>query len=286
MPKFTSFTGGQTGFAGSINKAPKLNAFGGTPNTVGNYKIHTFTSSGTFKFFPTSISLNTTLDILVVGAGGGSIGVPVQNASGGGGAGGVVYNTSFYQITAAGTFTITIGAGVAGANGQDTTVSGPGITTITAIGGGCGGGNATGGGANGGSGGGGSNTTGAGGAALQPGSASGGYGSNGLNGGNGLSAARGGGAGADGWNGRAFDISGATTYYGGGGGRGRKTGQGGGESVQSLGGGGWGGGGSGPGGAATAGDPNTGGGAGGNGSIPVADLAGGSGIVIIRYIVV
>ena len=60
-----------------------LLAYGGTVTTFGNYRIHTFNSSGTLTV--TSAPLNSTVEYLVV-AGGGSGGG--NFSSGGGGAGG------------------------------------------------------------------------------------------------------------------------------------------------------------------------------------------------------
>lgn len=219
----------------------------------------------------------TKIEYLVVAAGGGSGGGGLQ---GGGGAGGVVYGMI---DVATEEYTVIIGAGTAGSNGSDSSLirNLDSSIVVRAIGGGRGGLPGGGAGQNGGSGGGGGPDVGPGGSASQPTSTWGGFGGNGFVGGNFLSSARGGGAGPDGWNGRLFDISGLEIYYGGGGGRGRPVSQGGGETARALGGGGWGSGGSAPGGLATAGDPNTGGGAGGTDI--ATTLAGGSGIVIIKY---
>ena len=268
---------------------PEFQVTGGTVTTNANglYTIHTFTANGTLTLYSTQ---NKTFDVLLVGAGGGSV---PGTATGGGGAGGVAYipGISIYAGDYAVTYNVSVGQGVAevtyyterGGQGQNSS-----FLTYRALGGG-GGGNQNGSGEQGGSGGGGGGGnptgTGLGGAEKQSVHATGGFGGNGFTGGNSLSGARGGGAGADGWNGRAFDISGTSTYYGGGGGRGRTNGQGSGETTQSLGGGGWGGGGANPAGSnATAGAPNTGGGAGGWGTPSGTPLAGGSGIIIIRYL--
>jgi hypothetical protein len=255
---------------------PGFAATGGTITTNANglYTIHTFTANDTLTLYNTQ---NKTFDVLLVGAGGGS--VNGGSATGGGGAGGVAYipGISIYAGDYAVTYNVSIGQGLAGANGQNSSFS-----TYVALGGGAGGGQNLNGSAGGSGGGGGGLGLGA--AALQPSSSTGGYGASGISSGSGLAAGRGGGAGTDGWNGRAFDISGTSTYYGGGGGRGRRNGQGGGETTHSLGGGGWGGGGNSPGANATAGSPNTGGGAGGWGTSTGTDLAGGSGIIIIRYL--
>lgn len=127
-------------------------ATGGSITTIGDYKIHEFTSSGTFTI--TSAPAAATLEAMVVGGGGGG-------RYGGGGAGGYVYNSAL--PVSAGSYSVTIGSGGGeGADGGNSTFS-----TITALGGG----GAT---RNGGSGGGG--VDGLGGAGLQPSSASGGSG--------------------------------------------------------------------------------------------------------------
>ena len=127
-------------------------ATGGTITTIGDYKIHEFTSSGTFTV--TSAPAAATVEAMVVGGGGGG-------RYGGGGAGGYVYNSALAVST--GSYAVTIGAGGSeGADGSNSVFS-----ALVAIGGG---------GANrsGGSGGGGVDNPG--GAALQPSSASGGSG--------------------------------------------------------------------------------------------------------------
>jgi hypothetical protein len=87
----------------------------------------------------------------VAGGGGGG---PGGNAVGGGGAGGVSATTT-YSLSTGSVYTVTIGAGgVTNTNGNNTLLSGSGISTVTAIGGGHGGGPT----ASGGSGGGGTAT--------------------------------------------------------------------------------------------------------------------------------
>ena len=78
-------------------------ADGGTITTSGNYRIHTFTSTGTF-----TVNKPMNVEVLVV-AGGGGGGV----AGGGGGAGGLLYNNAFSVGTGANT--VTIGSGGVGA---------------------------------------------------------------------------------------------------------------------------------------------------------------------------
>jgi hypothetical protein len=143
-----------------------ISATGGTITTSGNYKYHTFTSSGTFSV--TSAPSGRTIDYILVAGGGGAAGQQ------GGGAGGVVFRTS--QTPSSGSYSVVVGAGGAfnfanGTNGGDSTFFG-----ITAIGGGAGRSQSSVLGSAGGSGGSGPF---GGGAALQPTSASGGLGYNG-----------------------------------------------------------------------------------------------------------
>ena len=229
-------------------------------------------------------------EYLVV-AGGASGG---RNNSGGGGAGGLLtnYTVTPINLTIGVTYAITVGAGGAtktvsgrGNDGNDSVISGTGISTITALGGGGGGAN-TGSeqtGANGGSGGGGAHSGGAGGSGTVGQGNDGGTGAGNLapeyggGGGGGASAVGGNGTGSnggDGGNGSSNSITGsAVTYAGGGGGYANNTDGNGGT-------GGTGGGGDGK--AATAGEAgtaNTGGGGGGSNS---NGGAGGSGVVILR----
>jgi len=129
---------------GTITIGP-MAATGGTATTYGNYKVHTFTSSGAFQ--PDRAG---TIDVLVVAGGGGGTGG--SDWGGGGGAGGVVVCSN--KAVTAQQYTVTIGAGGTGStytppngNGVDST-----FIDIVAKGGGGGGGAAN--GADGGSGGG------------------------------------------------------------------------------------------------------------------------------------
>jgi hypothetical protein len=236
-------------------------------------------------------------EILVV-AGGGSGGI---NAGGGGGAGGYYYNSSI-SMTPAVAYTLTIGSGgIAGqtpaANGSNSTISGSGFTTLTALGGG-GGVNSDGSGQNGGSGGG-SSVNSAAGSATQPSSSTGGLGNAGGlgNGADGADRAGGGGggAGAAGGNvqsntspgvggiGVQSSITGTETYYAGGGGGACHQGVG---AAGGAGGGGAGGFGNynGPSSTVgTAGTENTGGGGGAGGGGGMNGGAGGSGVIVIAY---
>jgi hypothetical protein len=258
-----------------------ISATGGTTTESGAYRIHTFTTSGTF-----TVISGGEVEYLVV-AGGGSGG---GNVGGGGGAGGLLTGT--VASLAVGSYTITVGAGgasapsaVVGNDGNDSSFG----TLIDATGGG-GGGKGDGAGRNGGSGGGAgaSSVT-----AAGPGSGTAGQGNNGgtgtsnagtysAGGGGGASTVGGngvqGGAAGSGGTGLSSSITGTFTDYAGGGGGAT-------YDRTALAPGGSGGGGRGgrqtPGVAATAGTTNTGGGGGGGGG---TSGAGGDGIVIIRYL--
>jgi hypothetical protein len=253
---------------------------GGTVTTYSSggttYKVHTFTSSGTF-IVPSSIIV----DVLIVG-GGGSGGVGTQSYYSGGGAGGggqVVYING-YNVNPA-SYSVTIGDGGTNTGGVSYNGNPSSVFSSTAVGGNHGSDVASG------------KTGGSSGSGY-----SGGSGGNFFGGGGG-----GGGAGANGTNGAtntqggnggiglAYDISGTSVYYGGGGGG--SAAQAGviPRDTQGLGGLGGGGNGVPPGDPRSDGVPNTGGGGGGgatnvfsNGT-PLNSGYGGSGIVIIRYIV-
>ena len=281
-----------------------ITATGGTITTDGNYKVHTFNSSGTFTV--TDISGGDgAIDYLVIAGGGGG----GWSYGGGGGAGG--YRTSYgsvsggnsspetrLQVTAQ-AYTITVGAGGNGATGGPVTGAATNGSNssigsdVVSIGGGRGGNSGGSGstlasrsGAVGGSGGGG----GTGSADDPPGGA--GTSGQGYAGGDTTAdggASGGGGAGAAGTNhsvndygraggtGLASSITGSSVTRGGGGGSG---------GYWSGGGGGSGGGGSGgrvsPQAAASAATANTGGGGGGT-PWTTSPANAGSGVVIIRY---
>ena len=259
-------------------KVEALSATGGTITTSGSYTIHTFTSSGTFT--PNS---SGNVEVLVVAGGGGGTGV------GGGGAGGLVYNAA-YAVTA-GAITVTVGNGGAVNTNGNNSVFG----SITALGGGSGGGWAIN-GYNGGSGGGGGHgSTTIGGTKTQGNSGGGtGFGYNGGGNGGFLGSYPGGGGGGaggaggtaasgtaagNGGAGKAYSISGTSKYYAGGGGSGLANGSG----TAGTGGSGVGGNGATKTVASTAPAVNTGSG-GGGGADSQPGTAGAKGIVIVRYI--
>jgi len=296
-----------------LQMSNKFSATGGTESTYSsggvNYKVHTFTSSGTF-----TANASGSVDYLVVAGGGGG------GADSGGGAGAGGYRSSVAGESSgggasaesklslsAGSYTVTIGAGGTGSintpngnaprgpNGQNSV-----FASITSTGGGGGGpgqglGYVNGAGASGGSGGGGggaypnNGTQGAGGAGTS------GQGYSGAAGNSGASPERGGGGagaggagtiesdgGGDGGVGVQSSITGSAIYRAGGGGGGAYS------PASAIGIGGNGGGGNGAtvnvNNTAGSGQANTGG---GGGSATEANIGtggnGGSGIVIVRY---
>jgi hypothetical protein len=181
---------------------------GGTITVVGGYRIHTFTSSGTW----TNVTYGpTTIEALVVGGGGGGYNGTTVGGGGGGGAGGVLYSSG--MSVSATDYSVTVGAkGGINTNGNNSVFNG-----LTAYGGGAPN-NA------GGSGGGARNAN------YTYGAGTAGQGYHGGSGVDGVyTGGPGGGAGAAGANstsnspaaggvGLQYSISGTATYYGGGGG--------------------------------------------------------------------
>ena len=251
-----------------------IRASGGTVTAVGEYTIHTFTSTGTFTVIDSTL---TEVEVLVVGGGGSGGGPGNTPASGGGGGGGVLTASRSIDVQS---YIVTVGDGAGtyddgGYSAFDDMVVFGGKGIVSGYDGGasgyctlgswlCNG--------------------------VDYGDASGNLEAQ-RAGGVGSSDYCGGGAGAGGvgqdatipnggkgGDGILSSISGTATYYGGGGG--------GGSSGSSGGSGGLGGGGNGADGPAVwpkSGEPNTGGGGGGNGGSSSFFAEGGSGIVIVRY---
>ena len=84
-------------------------ATGGTVTTVGDYKVHAFTSSGTFTV--TQLADTNEFETLVVAGGAG----PGNTFAAGGGGGGGITNHQTGQALTAAAYTITVGGGGAGA---------------------------------------------------------------------------------------------------------------------------------------------------------------------------
>jgi hypothetical protein len=283
-------------------------ATGGIITSDATYYYHAFNSSGTFTPLQ-----SLSCDVLQVAGGGGGGGKSSYNSGrGGGGAGGLLAYTS-QSLTATG-YTVTVGGGgnAGSSDGNGSNGSNSQFASLTAsVGGGGGGGYAPSAGINGASGGSGG---GGGGTASGTTGGSGGAGTSGQgfvggNGGNNASldyraGGGGGGAGAGGSNATGTAEAGAggvgsstysswnigqyvagTYYLAGGGAGGSWAG-----SIESAS-GGYGGGGNGAGSvigtvpvtSSTAGSPNTGGG-GGGGGYDSTGSAGGSGVVVIRYL--
>ena len=301
------FSDAANGWIRHNNESPDsfVAATGGTTSTTGNFKIHTFNSSGNFVVSSlSSVSDNNEVSYVVVGGGGGA----GRGNGGGGGAGGFregksgvdSYTQSPLNAPAGGitvtatTFPITVGSGGAGrtgSGGRGTSGSNSTFSTITSAGGGGGGSNdSPGNGFNGGSGGGGGNPNFSGGSGNTPPVSP----SQGNNGGNATAsspaAAGGGGAGGTGGNtpgpsvggaggnSVSSSITGSSVARAGGGGGGVDAG---GTSGSVSGGGGAGATGCSV--AGTNGTANTGGGAGGGGGGGGNGGTGGSGVVILRY---
>jgi len=272
-----------------------ISATGGTVTTDGDYKVHTFNSSGTFTV--NSASGASIVEYLVIAGGGGG---GSEYYAGGGGAGG--YQTAAAHSVTTQAYSITVGAGGAGVTGSTATKGNNGsnssFDTITSTGGGGGGerGGVT--GNTGGSGGGasswvGTSPSGASGTAGQGNAGAKGY----SGGGNPHGSGGGGGGGAGtaavdrtsyssdghGGDGASSSITGSAVTRAGGGGAG---GYGSSPTFSGTGGSGGGGKGADNSSDSTAGSVNTGsGGGGGDANSPNSgdSGAGGSGVVIIRY---
>lgn len=281
---YSTYSGGLQATGGTITYTDSsgLNPRTGTPY-VGGYVVQTFTSGGTL-----SVTVPGNAEALVVAGGGGG-------ASGGGGAGGLITSSS---VSLSGNMNVTVGAG--GAAGCSNNPCSPAaynggdsiLGSLSAIGGGAGGGvnnqvaftNANNGGSGGGAGysagslAGGTGTAGqgyAGGSNIASGGyPTGGGGGAGGAGGNSVSTSLSGAGGI----GISSSITGTATMYAAGGGGGIQTG------TAGTGGSGIGGNGSATG-NGTAGAANTGsGGGGGRNFYAFNGGAGGSGIVVIRYL--
>lgn len=279
-------------------------ATGGTITTDGNYKIHTFTTNGTFEI-TTLGNPDSNIQYLLVGGGGKGGWRPTSGADfeagGGGGGGGVI--TGNVSIGSTGSYSVIVGnGGTSSSNAQSSTFNG-----LVAYGGGAGGRGPSYGGQNGASGGGAAarlyysavqsniglgNKTGPGSSTTITGSVQGYDGGTGSTGSNYDAISGGGGGGAGGLGGNAqpsggtagsggtgvlSSITGTATYYGGGGGGAR-------NATSGQGSGGAGGGGAGGTSGGVAGTNGLGGGGGATGGYSSTEGGnGGSGVVILRY---
>ena len=281
----TRFTGtyGNNGFYLPFKGYGIAVATGGTITTDGDYKVHSFTSNGTFEV--TSITnTDPTLTgaataeieyLIIAGGGAGAADGSTTNGNGGGGAGGYIPGSA---LLTAQTYAVVVGAGGVGALSANAVTGGDSsFNSITADGGGGGGYYVNTPGEGGGSGGGGGATSGAGGGVTTAGfgnAGEAGY-SGGGGGGGGAGEVGGTDATGQGGDGLASSITGSSVTRAGGGGGSIPSGT---AKVGGAGGGGAGG----SGGAGTDGSANTGSG-GGAGVSGGESGSGGSGIVIIRY---
>jgi len=283
-------------------------ATGGVITTDGDYKVHTFETSGTF----TVTDGSGNVELLIVGGGGAGGWCSLSSAGGGGGGGGVREIPAYAVVP--GAYTVTVGAGGVTNSGTNPPSGDGGDSSFdgeTAVGGGHGGSThsvsfPTGeDGAGGGSGGGGSAGGHSGGLGTSGQGEAGGGGSTGGSTATRASGGGGGGAGGlgdsspnvwnggDGGDGIESDITGTGVFYGGGGGGGRGNPSESSIPPNAVGMGGSGGGGDGgndvnldPNDQPTAGTDGLGGGGGGGGSngfTGSTGAAGGSGVVIVRY---
>ena len=273
-----------------VGSSDLVAATGGTITTDGDFKVHKFTSDGTFTITAAGGSCSV---LIVSGGGRGGRGATSGRSGGGGGAGGAAEFS--FQTFSTGAYTVVVGAGspVTGdetgsqlIRGNPSGILGPDFYQTGMVGGGGAGGRGTepstgdsgGGGAEGGG-----RNIGAlgnpffgnnGGDVPSPYDAgAGGGGAGGVGETTSVSGANGGNGGI----GIASSITGTSTYYGGGGG----AGGGNGGSI-GVGGNGGGGGGGNYGVVGSNGTANTGGGGGGGGGYGFGG-AGGSGVVILRY---
>jgi hypothetical protein len=112
---------------------------------ISSYKVLQFTT-GTYRL---SFDQNVQIGYIVVGGGGGGVGSgSASRGGGGGGGGGVIYkditNTPVYLLKGQ-EYTITVGGEATAVSGNESSISGSGITKISAAGGGVGQGGAAGG---------------------------------------------------------------------------------------------------------------------------------------------
>ena len=241
---------------------------GGTITSAGGFRIHSFTSSGNFVNTVAGLAV----EYLIVAGGGG--GATDRDVGGGGGAGGVLSGTS--SSTNAATHSVTVGAGGAGGTNSYNPGTGDGgngsqggnssVFSQTAIGGGYGGTRYQNGG-NGGSGGGGGDGAGSGGSGTSGQGYDGGDApSMNANGGHDQGGGGGAGGAANAWTpgvGITSSFTGSSVTY--------ATGGIGFDPGHPSGGANW-----------TTASPNTGNG--GRGSNSSSESTGGSGIVILRYV--
>ena len=103
--------------AAGVGSSSLMAASGGSVTTSGDYKIHTFTSSGTFTV--TSVGF---VQFLAVGGGGGGGGnTSGVSGAGGGGAGGL--NEGYLEVSRTGAISVIVGTGGVGTTGASASTS-------------------------------------------------------------------------------------------------------------------------------------------------------------------
>lgn len=101
-----------------------VTATGGTVTTDGDYKVHTFTTSGTFTISAIAGAARASVQVLILGGGGGG-----GFYLGGGGGGGAMLEDFAYMTT--GSYTVTVGGGGASVNSGYTYSGNGGASSIT-----------------------------------------------------------------------------------------------------------------------------------------------------------
>ena len=221
--------------AGTEATRPATAAAGVTRYNTTRNRVEIYSGSSWQSLTAASALPTQSVTYLAVGGGGGA-GTNNTDYGGGGGGGGMLEGT--LALTQGNVYTITVGAASTArdTNGSNTVISGTGITTVTAYGGGAGGygwnGSSAGAGASGGNGGGAGGRSGNGayttygGSALNAGGYSGGNtpsygagsaGGGGAGSGGGSAPGAGSNTGGNGGAGRSSSITGTATYYAGGG---------------------------------------------------------------------
>ena len=114
-----------------------ITATGGTITTDGNYKVHTFTASGTFEV--TSGSGNIWYLVVAGGAAGGWVNNTASSfGGGGGGAGGYKSNAAYDYAVTAQAYTVTVGVGGIATSSSAASGGNSVFDTVTSTGGGAG----------------------------------------------------------------------------------------------------------------------------------------------------
>jgi hypothetical protein len=116
--------GDGTTFQKVVTEPLVTSASGGTITTDGDYKVHTFTSSGTFTLTTISGATRVLVQVMILGGGGGG-----GFYLGGGGGSGAMLETEVSM--SAGSYTVTVGAGGTAVNSGFTYSGNGGLSSIT-----------------------------------------------------------------------------------------------------------------------------------------------------------